>query len=157
MDGYYTKYYSNQSGGGFSIENFGPLLRSQRIYQKGRGIGGFFSGIFRYLKPLLSSALQGLKDEAMQTGAEILSGKPIKEIFRDRTMQVVDKLGDKAKEKIKKMSGAGFRKRAQKIIKRCSTSSCKQSKADCRRVKTKPKKKVIKNKSNKNRILDIFA
>lgn len=153
----YTNYYSLQSGGGYNIADFGPLLHSQRIYQKGRGIGGFFSGIFRYLKPLLSSALHGLKNEVIQTGTEILNGKPINEILRDKSLQVVDKLRDKASEKIKKMSGAGFRKRAQKIIKRRSSGSTKQSRRDIRRVKAKQSKNILKNKTKYNRILDIFT
>lgn len=155
MDGYYTKYYSIQSGGGYNIDGFGPLLKSQKIYQKGRGIGGFFSGIFRYLRPLLSSALQGLKNEALQTGADILNGKPINKIFYDRSIEVVDKLRDKAAEKIKQMSGAGCRTR--KTIKGCLTSCFKQSKRGSRQVKAKKKKNIPINKSNKKRILDIFT
>lgn len=154
MDNYYAKYYANQSGGGggYSNEDFGPLLRSQRVYQKGRGLGGFFGGIFRYLKPILTSALQGLKNEALQVGSDILqTQKPINEILRDRSIQVVDKLRDKAAEKIKQMSGTG----AKNSIKGCLKSRCKQLKVDRDRVKKR--KNLLKNKSNKKRIIDIFT
>lgn len=157
MDRYYIKYYTLQSGKGCNIEDFGPLLRSQRISQKGRGIGGFFSGIIRYLKPLLTSALEGLKSEAIQTGSDILQGKPINEIFRDRSIQIVDKLRDKATEKINKMSGAGIRKRPQNTIKGRLLNSNKQSITGCRQVKPKKRKNISKNKLNKKRILDIFT
>lgn len=152
MDRHYTRYYSDQAGGSYSYDDFGPLLRTQRVYQKGRGLGGFFGGIFRYLKPLLTSALQGLKSEALQVGSDILqTQKPINEILRDRSIQLVDKLRDKAAQKIKQMSGTG----AKKSIKDRFTSPCKQLKVTRGRVKKRKKK--LKNISNKKRIIDIFS
>lgn len=148
----YIKYYSNQSGRGYTGEEFGPLLRSQRIYQKGRGIGGFFGGLFRYLRPLITSALSGLKTEVLQTGSEILQGKPINDALRDRSIQVIDKLRDKAAEKIKQMAGSGFRK----SIKGCLRGCCKQSKAGRGRG-IKRKKRAPKTKTDKKRIIDIFS
>lgn len=148
----YIKYYSIQSGRGQYIgEEFGPLLRSQRIYQKGRGIGGFFGGLFRYLQPLITSALSGLKNEVLQTGSEILHGKPISDALRDRSIQVIDKLRDKAAEKIKQMSGSGFKK----SIKGCLRGCCKQSKTG--RGKGRKRKRAPKNKADKKRIIDIFS
>lgn len=151
----YIKYYSVQSGQGYSDENFGPLLRSQRIYQKGRGLGGFFGGLFRYLRPLLTSAFNGLKSEVLQTGADILHGKPINEALRDRSIQVIDKLRDKATEKVKQMAGSGFRKRLKKSIKGCLRGSCKQSKPG--RGTRRKRKKSPKKKGNKKRVIDIFS
>lgn len=146
MDKYYTRYYSNQSGGGH--EDFGPLLRFHNVYQKGRGIGGFFSGIFRYLTPLLSSALQGLKSGAIEAGTDFLRGKPANEIFRDTSIQMVDKLRDKAAEKIKQMSGSG--KRVKKSIKGQMRRVCGQSKAISKR-------KTVKKRKIKSRVIDIFT
>jgi len=162
MDCRYIKYYSLQSGGGNSDADFGQLLRTQRVFQKGRGIGGFFSGIFRYLKPLLSSALHTLKGEALQIGSDLINTqKPLKEIIRDRSLQVVDNLRDKAAEKIKQMSGSGIRVK-KKSIKGQLKRSRKQSKPGSKH--DKPKKRKNKNNrknkniiSNKKRILDIFT
>jgi len=154
-DKYYTSYYSNQAGGGYNHEDFGPLLRFHNIYQKGRGIGGFFNGIFRYLSPLLSSALQGLKSGAIDAGTDFLRGKPVNQIFRDTSIQMVDKLRDKAAEKIKQMSGSGI---CKKSIKGRLQALCNQSKAIRKRSTVKKRKpNISKKKTNKSRIIDIFT
>lgn len=104
------------------------------------------------MKPILTSALQGLKSEALQVGSDILqTQKPINEILRDRSIQVVDKLRDKAAEKIKQMSGTG----AKNSIKGCLRSRCNQLKVVRDRVKKR--KNLLKNKSVKKRIIDIFT
>jgi len=48
----YTLYYVNQSGGGGEV---GPVYRASFRVQRGNGIGSFFRGIFRFVKPLLYS------------------------------------------------------------------------------------------------------
>jgi hypothetical protein len=155
MDRIFTRYYYQQVGREYGDENIGPLIRSQKIYQIGRGLGGFFSGIFRHIRPLFTSALHGLKSEVLETGADIIRGiniqKPLNEILRDRSVQVVDKLRDKATEKIKKMSGAGLKRRLQNSIKGCACKKLKQSLVKPRRKK----KNKIKQKP-KTRIIDIF-
>jgi len=43
----YTRYYVNQSGGG----EIGPVYRVSFRIQWGNGIGFFFRGLFRFVKP----------------------------------------------------------------------------------------------------------
>lgn len=93
-------------------------------FQRGRGFGGFFSGLFRTLKPLFSmglsagkkfltsdaaksigrTALDIGKESAKQVAVDVLTGRPIQESL--------DKELDSAKQKIaEKIKGSGQRKR----------------------------------------------
>jgi len=93
-------------------------------FQRGRGFGGFFSSIFRSLRPLASmglsagkkiltsdaakaigrTALEAGKEAAKQVAVDVLTGKNIKESF--------DKEIQGAREKIAtKIAGSGSRKR----------------------------------------------
>lgn len=97
-------------------------------FQRGRGLGGFFSGIFRTLKPLLSmglsagkkvltseaakslgrSALEAGKESLKRVAVDTLTGKNIKESL--------DKELDDAKLKLaEKIRGSGRRKRKTSI------------------------------------------
>lgn len=157
----YFDYYLNQSGGGNSDgDEFGPLFRSHNIFQRGRGIGGAFSCIYRFLKPLFKSGLNYLKNETVQTGLDIIKGineqKPIKHILTDRSINIVDKIRDNAVQKIKNFRGSGKSKTKtskRKVIKGFK----KQSKIHYKKGNKHDKNKKIKNKKSKQpRILDIF-
>lgn len=156
MDEYYINYYKNQSGGGHVNDQY-LQLKIPRVFQRGHGVGGIFSGLWRFLQPLLKKGASFASKELLETGSDILSGlstqKPLKTILADRSIQLVDKIRDKAANKIKNMAGAGTKR------KRKSTSINKHSRKKNNHLVTYPhpskKKKVIKNNS-KPRILDIF-
>lgn len=156
----YVKYYLLQSGAGANEETFGPLIRFSPKYQRGRGLGGVFSKLFRFLKPVLTRGLTFLKKEALNTGVDLISGlsqqKPMKEILRDRSFQIVDDLKDKAsdkiKEKIQKMTGSGCKRRA--AVKR---SLVKPMKRKRRGKGIKRMQKTGGSHSKKYRVLDIFS
>lgn len=147
MSDAYVKYYLIQAGEGSNEDVFGPLLRFSSKYQRGRGLGGIFSGLFRYLKPILKSGLKYFGKEAIHTGADLISElvqKPVKEVLRDRSLKIVDNLRDKAVSKIQNMSGSG-----------CKRSIGGKNKKKCALVRNR--KKIInkrngitgKNKKNK--------
>lgn len=157
MDEYYINYYKNQVGGGQGEDQF-LQLKIPRVYQRGHGVGGIFSSLWRFLQPLLKKGATFASKELLETGKEILSGlsiqKPIKTIIADRSIQLVDKIRDKAADKIKTMGGAGSkRKRNLKSIN--IHSQDKKNHLVGHRQPTK-KKKVNKNKA-KQRIIDIFS
>lgn len=183
MHNVYLKYYTLQEGGGISgggdggvgsnggvnyDEHFGKLLNAPHIYQKGRGIGGFLKGIWKFLKPLMNSGANFIKNEAVSTGADLLKGianqKPLKQVLLDRSVQVVDNLRDSTVNKIKKMSGSGrltqviSKKRKHSKSKRINTGSKRkynQSNAKSRNAKLcKTKYHLIKKQP---RIIDIFT
>jgi hypothetical protein len=160
---FYLKHYTNQNGSGFELDNIGTLLKTPRIYQRGRGIGGIFSTIFRYIKPLLKSGLSFIKDEALQTGADVLRGisdqKPLKDVLKNRGTEIVNKLRDKAVEKISKMGGSGRKRKRNisKVIKGSLKKRKTHSNISRVRKKTKPRKKKSAKKQKRGRILDIFS
>lgn len=155
MENAYIRYYQRQTGGGFE-EEFGTLLRLPRIYQRGKGVGGIFGPLWKFLQPLLLPAANFLKNELFETGGDLIKNmageqKPIKEVLANRSVQIVDKLRDSAVDKIKHvLSGSGMRgsrKRTKKPI---------NMKNKRRRVHSNIHAVRIK-KSKSPRILDIFT
>ena len=103
----YTQYYANQSGGG----GIGSVYKASFRVQRGHGIGSFFRGLFRFVKPLLYSGAKAVGKEALKTGSNILTDLLNKEpeqqfgdIFKNRLGEAKDNL----KHKIKKMTGSGL-------------------------------------------------
>ena len=104
----YTRYYVNQSGGGGEI---GPVYRASFRLQRGNGIGSFFRGLFRFVKPLLYSGAKAVGKEALKTGSHIITDnlnkepeKHVGDIFKNRFGEAKNKL----QEKIKNMTWSGL-------------------------------------------------
>jgi len=109
----YTLDYVNQSGGGGEV---GPVYRASFRVQRGNGIGSFFRGLFRFVKPLLYSGAKAVGKEALKTGSNIITDmlnkepkQPARDIFKNRFIEAKDNL----EEKIKKMTGWSCFKKAQ--------------------------------------------
>jgi len=101
----YTLYYVNQSGGGGEI---GPVYRASFRVQRGNGIGSFFRGLFRFVKPLLYSGAKAVGKEALKTGSNIITDmlnkepeQSVRDIFKNRFIEAKDNLD----QKNKKMTG----------------------------------------------------
>ena len=58
----YTRYYVNQSG----VGEISPVYRASFRVQRGNGIGSFFRGLFRFVKPLLHSGAKAVGKEALK-------------------------------------------------------------------------------------------
>lgn len=111
---YYEQYYLNQIGG-----EIGPLYRSSFKVQRGRGLGGFFSGLWKSIKPLFTSAkplcykgIKAIGKEALDAGVGTLAElgtKPLKEAMMSNIHKAGSNLKRKAEEKLKKLSGEGLR------------------------------------------------
>lgn len=166
----YIRYYSQQQGGGSSIgddDEFGSVLKLPKVYQRGRGVGGIFGSFWKYLQPLLMKGANFVKDELIDTGADVLRNlnteKPIKEILRDRSVQMVDRLRNNTVDKINTMVGSGGehrRNRKRKIafkksINKKAKHKNSQTQALAVRVKRPNTADLPINK--KQRILDIFT
>lgn len=160
MEEYYTSYYNHQIGGGVSSNDQFLQLQIPRVYQRGRGVGAIFSNLWRFLQPILKKGASFASRELIETGADILNGiasqKPLKTIIADRSIQLVDKVRNNAADKIKKMAGAGSKRKystTSKAIKGRTKKKCVHLVG-----KRQPaKKKVTKNKNKIKRILDIFT
>lgn len=160
MSDVYLKYYALQAGAGYSNddERFGQLLRYSPQYQRGRGLGGVFASLLRYLKPAFSSGLKFLKKEAVNTGLDLISGvgqqKPLKDILRDRSINIIDKLRDKAASKVTDMTGSGYilkrktqhHKMQQKIKTMLKRRKSQKKCAHAKNVVVRVKKKIYGNK-----------
>jgi len=66
----YTRYYVNQSGG---FGEVGPVYRASFRVQRCNGIGSFFMGLFRFVKPLLYSGAKVVGKQALKTGSNIIT------------------------------------------------------------------------------------
>lgn len=166
----YIRYYSQQQGGRLSIgdDEIGSVLKLPKVYQRGCGVGGIFGSFWKYLQPLLMKGANFVKDELIDTGADVLRNlntqKPIKEILRDRSVQMVDRLRNNTVDKINTMVGSGGvhrRDRKRKIgLKKSINKNAKQKKSQTQtlavRVK-RPNTTTGPPKNKKQRILDIFT
>ena len=106
VDRYYN-YYTRQVGG-----EIGSIYRASYRVQKGRGIGSFLAGLWRFARPLLFSGLKTVGKEAASAGAAALADlgtKPVKEILRSRVSEAGQNLKRKAEEKLKSMTGGRLR------------------------------------------------
>jgi hypothetical protein len=59
----YIQYYVNQSGGDIDV---GPVYMDSFRVEMGNGIGFFFRGLFRLVKPLLYSGAKAVGKEALK-------------------------------------------------------------------------------------------
>lgn len=158
-----TAYATIQTGR--SLRDIGPILKNPILYQRGygnypllllyknqrgRGVGSIFSGLIRYLKPLVFKGLKSVAAEALHSGSDILenmNGTPIKEVVKNRSKQALQNLKRKAIDTL--MKGSGPRKR----IKRMRQKKNVQSVAAIRKGSTlKPKRKPKRKIKN----IDIF-
>ena len=82
--------------------------------------------------------------------------KPVNTILADRSIQLVDKLRDKATEKIKSMAGAGVKRKSLQI--KGGPQSKHSHLIGVRHPVKKKKQSIKKNKTHsKTRIIDIFS
>jgi len=152
MEKLYQEYYLNQCGGGLS--HIGTLYATPRIVQQGRGIGNFFSGLFKYLKPLFLRGLNAVKNQAFETGKAVINDlgqKPLQNIIQEQSKIALQNLSNKVIDKMTQ-SGSGRRnKRKRTTTKR---AHCKSTHS--RVHTTKKNKKRSKSKFSK-KISDIFT
>lgn len=105
----YIRYYISRSQKGGDI---GPFYRASHFKQKGHGLGSFFGGLWRYVKPFFTSGLRAVGEEALKAGSSALSDigtKTGREILRTRFGEAGRNLKRRAEEKLKRMEGAGLR------------------------------------------------
>lgn len=117
----YAKYYENQAG--YGLGDIGAIYRSPHVIQSGRGIGSFFGGLGKYLKPLFISGIDALRDQSLTTGKNILrdiGNKSLGDILKEQTVEAAQGLADKAVAKLKRkvQSGTGKTIKRRKIAKK---------------------------------------
>lgn len=137
-----TQYYLNQAG-------YGGVIFDGAIYQKGYGIGSFFSGLFRNVLPIL-------KETGITFGRELVKGanslldvfdpkKPTqltKNIVKEGAKSLIENLKNN-QEPLGKITGSGYKRLNGKKKKGHSRKKTGKSKSK----RQKQKKKKSKNKT----------
>lgn len=95
--------YGAQKGLGFGdIEVYtGPIHRFRQ--QNGAGIGKYFVRAYKYLRPLITSGINAVKDQGIDSTGSILrqlGTKDIRSILEDEGERALKNLGEKAISKI---------------------------------------------------------
>ena len=140
------------------------VFRGTRM-QRGYGLGGFFSAMFRRAIPLLKSGGKYLFKKAAKTGIssirDIASGMEPRTAVKRRIADVSDEMLDDVKRKIRrKMTGGGRRKKNHlKKKKKKKKGGKKKKKGD--KKKPRQKKRIMKRAKKRGkicgrRIKDIF-
>jgi hypothetical protein len=138
----YTRYYVNQSGGG----GIGPVYRASFRVQRGNGLGSFFRGLFRFVKPVLYSGTKAIGKEALKTGSNIITDilnkereRPVGNIFKNRFEEAKDNL----QEKMKNTTGSGLGLKRKRKFEKIQSQSKRRKVKD---IFTKNEKNRKKNK-----------
>lgn len=157
----YIQYYQKQTGGG--ISDIGELYHAPIFLQRGRGIGSFFRGLMKNLKPLFKSGVNALKEQSIKSTNAIvqdLGNKPLKEILKEQGKLAATGLINRGINRLnrEKQEGSGFMTPYRtNAIKRSHTDNLTHSITNVKRRKTTKKKKSKKKKPiTEKRILDIF-
>jgi hypothetical protein len=115
----YLKYYNNQAGRGIPV-----FIGARR--QRGHGLGSMIVSWFKNLLPVLQPAYQSLKDEAINTGINVLKDvaedMPLKQSLQNRAKIAKNNLIRKATSRL---AGEGINARKPKRLKQ-SPRSCRR-------------------------------
>lgn len=131
----YQAYFNLQAGSGV-----GSVVYRGSPYQRGHGLGSFFSGLFRSILPIIRKGAGAVGKEAVKTGIDFLGdlsqNRPVKESFRNRISEAGANLKRKAESKIDTLTGSGYKKRRTALKRNHSQKVAK-------RVKNKGRKDIF--------------
>lgn len=145
MEDIHSSYYHNQAFNGGST---GPYFVGSYNYQRGSGIGSFFSSIFRYFKPIFASGIRSLGKEAISTGSKILTDlstttQSPSDVIKMRTKEGVSRL----QSKLMTGDGIGFKRKTTTL---CPQLLSKRPRVG-RKASSKKKPKGGKRRKTKKR------
>lgn len=162
MNSYYDQYYVKQAGSG--LADIGGFYRSPVFLQRGRGIGNFFSGVYKYIAPFLTPGLHALKEQAIKSTSAALSDigkKPLKRILSEQGKIALNDLTERGYNKFKRMQKGGRRIKRRKVSKK-SHSIVKRKRKRTRKTARKTGKKIHRKTKKRRgvkrgRFVDIFS
>lgn len=83
-----------------------------QMYQRGRGLGNIFRGIFKFLMPMAKSVAKSVGKQALDTGVNIfqdtMKGENLKSVVNRRGREAVANLADSAAQRLRQ-SGKGIK------------------------------------------------
>lgn len=112
MSDHYMVQYGGYSGEFAPRNNFGALYTQPFRYQTGRGLAGFFGGLYRMFRPLITSGLKSIAGQGLATGADILSNydpekQNLSELMSTKGREGLTNLKRKAVQKVLNMAQMG--------------------------------------------------
>ena len=144
----YNNYYKRQAGGAYDYERFEGIP-----YQRGHGFGSFFRGLFRFIKPILTSNVvksgaKALAKQAAASGAQLMGdiaeGHNLRDSMRQRAEEGGRSLAATAKSKLEQY-GSGRRRKRRRV----SRKKASHAKGPARKKSTLPKINRRKRRSLK--------
>lgn len=118
----YKKYYLDQAGSGipnvFVGHGIPKVFIGRGNFQKGSGIGSFFSGLFRNVLPFLTSAGKKVGSEVLKSAGGVLRDyaikqKPLKETLKNHLKEGGVRLVNYG---VDRMIGEGYNKRKKRKV-----------------------------------------
>ena len=117
-----VQYYLHQAGRGYSggKGGIGSIYSVPITNQRGYGIGSFFAGLWRMVKPILWSGAKTVGRETLRTGGKILTdmadGTPAGVIVAKHARELIGKLkGGGRKRKAKTAATAVMPKKKRQL------------------------------------------
>jgi hypothetical protein len=105
-----VSYYIRQAGG-----NFDPVVFKGNKYQRGRGFGNFFSGLFRRITPFLKTVGLDIGKQLLSTGTHLLDdavqGRNMKEAAVQRFRDTGKTIASNSLKTAREQMGLGKRPR----------------------------------------------
>ena len=143
-----VRCYLHQAGQGYSggKGGIGPICSVPTIYQRGYGIGSFFAGLWRVVKPILWSGSKTVSRETLRTGGKLLSDIADK----SNGTPAGDIVTKHARELIGKLKGGGRKRKAK-------TAAAAATAVMPKKVKRATKKRKPSRATPKRTYRDIFA
>ena len=141
-----VRYYLHQAGRGYSGAKggIGSIYSVPITYQRGYGIGSFFAGLWRMVKPILWSSAKTVGRETLRTGGKILTDMADK----SAGTPAGDIVAKHARELIGKLKGGGRKRKAKTAV---ATAVMPK------KVKRAAKKRKASRATPKRTYRDIFA
>ena len=144
------QYYLHQAGRGYSggKGGIGSIYSVPITYQRGYGIGSFFAGLWRMVKPILWSSAKTVGRETLRTGGKILTDMADK----SAGTPAGDIVAKHARELIGKLKGGGRKRKAKTAAAAATAVMPKKVKRAAKKKKQQPSRATPKRTYR-----DIFA
>jgi hypothetical protein len=155
----YEAFFSrdlSQKGGGYT-PNYGHFFNSPPQYQRGKGLGGIFSKVIKFLAPYLLDIGKTVGSELQNSAGEIISNigkRPMSEMLSEQTNRALKSLAAKGAERLQNFSQRGSRPRKYLLndFSLEKTPLIRKTLSKSKAIKRKPKKrKVVKSKRKVNK------
>jgi hypothetical protein len=155
----YLSYYKNQAGFG----SLHPGITSYRgpVYQRGNGVGSWFTNAFKTITPIFKTAGKSLLKEGLNFGQDLYRGENVVDSLKHRLAEaggdILSQVADTVRGRTQTGSGrrrkrvAGPSKRKTQAKRRKTVGKRKRKTVKRKRGSTKKKRSTTKRKTAKSK------